>query len=130
MERDESAVIRHGAHGTNGWCRISRPFDLLRSTPLNGNARAATVFEGDALSREHGAYYRPRGATHPRAAIMTCIFAILRSLEDRERKRVVEVATRRDRCWCRRRISHRNDGHGFSVCASVACDPGSWSPKA
>ena len=54
MERDESAVIGTARMGQRMVPHI-RPFDLLRSTPLNGNRARATVFEGDALrvSTEH-----------------------------------------------------------------------------
>ncbi|MGZ9130808.1 MAG: hypothetical protein ACXW4Z_23770, partial [Candidatus Binatia bacterium] len=48
MERDESAVIGTARMGQRMVPHI-RPFDLLRSTPLNGNRARATVFEGDAL---------------------------------------------------------------------------------
>lgn len=48
MTREESAVIGTARMGQRLVPHI-RPFDLLRSTPLNGNRARATVFEGDAL---------------------------------------------------------------------------------
>ncbi len=48
MTRDESAVIGTARMGQRMVPHI-RPFDLLRSTPLNGNRARAAVFEGDAL---------------------------------------------------------------------------------
>ena len=48
MEREESAVIGTARMGQRLVPKI-RPFDLLRSTPLNGHRARATIFEGETL---------------------------------------------------------------------------------
>jgi len=48
IERDEIAVIGMARMGQRMVPHI-RPFDLLRSTPLNGNRARASIFEGDSL---------------------------------------------------------------------------------
>ena len=83
MEREESAVIGTARMGQRMIPKI-RPFDLLRSTPLSGNRARATVFEGDVCDATE---YIQAEANSPRGGSRFSLFAVFRTLDDRQRVR-------------------------------------------